>query len=352
MTEESPPTETRLIAKIIRYVTPAMALLIMAFFAFQLPRIVAMIFLAYLLSYVFRPFIQLLEYRGFTRSSATIILFTAGGIVAGILLWAGIPMLWDQGQALQQRLAERNFTEMVQGYLREIENQLNFLPRGTLVNQVDFAYSWILDQIGRILGNIYVFLEYLIIVPFMLYFIIRDGHLFKRAMLSCVPNAFFEMSFNLFYKIDEKLGGYIRGIIFESLIIAALNIVGFWIVDVPYATIIGLFAGFCNIVPYIGPIAGGIPALVVKFVENQVFLELLPVLIVLAVVQLIDNVWAKPFVMSRSMDMHPLLIILAVVAGGKLYGVLGMVLSIPLASILVVVLGELNWAIRNYRFQA
>lgn len=350
--KSDPSFEPGLIAKVIRYSVPLLALAIVAYFSLQLPRIIAMILLAYLLSYVFRPIVQFLEHRGFSRQASTIILFCAGGIFAVVVLWVAIPILWDQGMELRQRLAERNFTEMIEGYLSTVENRLNFLPQGTLVSQVDFAYGWILDQLGKLLGNLYVFLEYLLIVPFILYFIIRDGQQLKRAMLGCAPNAFFEMSFNLFHKIDLKLGGYIRGIVFESVVIAVLNIIGFWIVDVPYMFVIGIFAGLCNVVPYVGPVVGGIPALVVKFVENQMVVELIPVLIVLGAVQLIDNVWAKPFVMSRSMDIHPMLVILAVIAGGQLYGVLGMVLSIPIASIFVVVLGELNWAIRNYRFQS
>lgn len=349
---ESSADSPQFIAQVIRYAIPILAFLLFGYISWQIPRLVSMVLLAYLLSYLFRPFIHFLERRGISRSVATIIIFIGIGIFMAILLWGAIPRLWEQAEELRKRLIQRNLGALVEGYLSSIESNLNFLPRGTLVGQVDVAYAWVIDQLGQILRNIYVFLEYMFFVPILLFFMIRDGQHFKRGMLSLVPNSFFEMFYNLLCKIDVKLGAYIRGVLLESVIIAVLNIIGFWMVDVPYAVIIGLFAGFCNMVPYLGPIAGGIPALIVKFLEVPEFIGLLPVIIVLVGVQLIDNIWAKPYVMSRSMDIHPLIVILAVVTGGKLYGVLGMILSIPAASIFLVVSWELHWAIRNYRFQS
>jgi len=343
---------TQITARIIRYSVPIFVILLIGYITWEIPRLISMILIAYLLSYVFRPFVRRMERRGIPRTLATLVLFTGVAIVMAILLWGAIPRLWEQLVELRARLIQRNFGALVESYLRTVESNLNFLPGGTLVEQVDVAYAWVIDQLGQILRNVYVFLEYLFFVPIILFFMIRDGDRFKQGMFSLIPNSFFEMFYNLLCKIDVKLGAYIRGVLFESLIIAVLNIIGFWIVDVPYAVIIGLFAGFCNMVPYLGPMVGGIPALIIKYLEEPILIGLLPILIVLAVVQLIDNVWAKPYVMSRSMDIHPLVVILAVVAGGKLYGVLGMILSIPVASIVLLVCSELYWAIRNYRFQS
>lgn len=350
--ENNNPDRTQITARIIRYTIPVLVVFLLAYITWQIPRLISMILIAYLLSYVFRPFVQRLERRGIPRTLATLILFTGVSIVMLILLWGAIPRLWEQLVELRSRLIQKNLGNLVESYLRMIESNLNFLPGGTLVQQVDVAYAWIIDQLGQILRNVYVFLEYLFFVPIILFFMIRDGDRFKRGMFSLVPNSFFEMFYNLLCKIDVKLGAYIRGVLFESLIIAMLNIIGFWVVDVPYAVIIGLFAGFCNMVPYLGPMVGGIPALIIKYLEQPIFVELIPVLVVLAAVQLIDNVWAKPYVMSKSMNIHPLVVILAVVTGGKLYGVLGMILSIPVASIFLLVFSELHWAIRNYRFQS
>jgi len=77
---------------------------------------------------------------------------------------------------------------------------------------------------------------------------------------------------------------------------------------------------------------------------------LVPVIVVFAVVQILDNVFVKPVVVAKTMNLHPLIVLLVVVGGGQLYGIPGMILSIPLASMFIVVISEVNWALNNYRF--
>jgi predicted PurR-regulated permease PerM len=130
-----------------------------------------------------------------------------------------------------------------------------------------------------------------------------------------------------------------------------LSIVGLWIVDVQYFFVIGIFAGLANIVPYFGPVAGAIPALIVKSFESNDPMLLLPVIIVFLIVQLLDNILVKPIVVSKTMDLHPLIVLLVVVAGGELYGIVGMIVSIPIASMFIVIVSEMNWAMKNYSFK-
>ncbi|MGM0381800.1 MAG: AI-2E family transporter [bacterium] len=121
--------------------------------------------------------------------------------------------------------------------------------------------------------------------------------------------------------------------------------------DVPYAVVIGIFAGIANIVPYFGPVAGAIPAIIIKSIETSDAASLIAVGVLFLIVQALDNVWVKPHVFSRSMNMHPLVVFLVVIAGGELAGIMGMILSIPVTASLGVILREFYRGIKNYQFQ-
>jgi predicted PurR-regulated permease PerM len=306
--------------------------------------------LAFFISYLLNPPVNFLERYGFSRGLATglVFLVLGGAATWGIMQLA--PFVWDQFLELRAFLADREPTRVIQSYVVNFERMFPFVPEGSLSGRVDQFYNWVLGQLSGIPGILYVIVQYLLIVPFIAFFFTRDRRRMRRFVVQSVPNHFFEMMFNLYYKLDQKLGAYIRGIIIESGIIALLTVVGLWAVGVDYFVVIGVFAGVANVVPYFGPFAGAVPALVVEAVGMEDPTTLLPVVVVFLVVQLLDNVILKPVVVAKTMNLHPLIVLIVVVGGGQLYGIPGMILSIPLASMFIVVVSEANWALNNYRF--
>lgn len=321
---------------------------------YAIPRVyhlLSMTIVALLISYLLNPPVSFLERYQLTRGTATTIVF----VVIGLLVAWGImeitPFLWDQFEALQSFLSNNQPTERIKEYLRGVEGNFGFLPPGSLAGQVSVAYDWAFGQLTGIPQFLYLTIQYMVIVPFIAFFLTRDKRKIRRFAVGAVPNQFFEMMFDLYHKVDKKLGAYIRGIIIESSIIALLSIIGLWIVDVKYMFVIGIFAGVANIIPYFGPVAGAVPALAVEFLEYHDPVMLIPVATVFFLIQLIDNVVLKPVIVANTMDLHPLIVLIVVVAGGELYGILGMIVSIPIASMFIVILTEMNWALNNYSFK-
>lgn len=320
---------------------------------YSIPRIyhlMSMTILALLISYMLNPPVTFLERYQLTRGTATTIVFVVIGLLVSWGIFEISPFLWDQFEALRTFLANNKPTTLLKDYLTGLERTFGFLPEGSLAGQVEVAYDWAFGQLTGIPQVLYLTLQYLVIVPFIAFFLTRDKRKIRRFVVQSVPNQFFEMMFDLYYKVDRKLGAYIRGIVIESFIIAILSIVGLWIVDVKYMFVIGIFAGVSNVIPYFGPVAGAVPALVVEFLEYHDPYMLIPVATVFFLIQLIDNVFLKPVVVAKTMDLHPLIVLLVVVAGGELYGILGMIVSVPIASMFIVVLTEMNWALHNYSF--
>ncbi|MFB6344515.1 MAG: AI-2E family transporter [bacterium] len=341
----------RTLMSVLRYALVLGAVLLILYSIPRVYHLLSMTIVALLISYLLNPPVTFLEQYKLTRGASTTIVFVVIGLLATWGIFEISPFLWEQYEALRAFLANNKPNSILENYLRQLERSFGFLPKGSLAGQVGVAYDWVFGQLSGIPQVLYLTLQYLIIVPFIAFFLTRDRRRIRRFVVQSVPNQFFEMMFDLYYKVDKKLGAYIRGITIESFIIAVLSIIGLWIVDVKYMFVIGIFAGVANVIPYFGPVAGAIPALVVKFLDHNDPYTLIPVAAVFLIIQLVDNVFLKPIVVAKTMDLHPLIVLIVVVAGGELWGILGMIVSIPIASMFVVILTEMNWALNNYSFK-
>lgn len=139
---------------------------------------------------------------------------------------------------------------------------------------------------------------------------------------------------SLFYEIDGVLGNYIRGILLEALAVGTLSAAGLMWLGVENAALISAAAGIGNIIPYLGPSVGGVLGFSVAFFQFQNVVVPLKVLGVFAAVQFIDNWFLEPFIMKRSVDLHPVIVLLALMCGGQIAGFWGVLLAVPVAGVI------------------
>ena len=168
--------------------------------------------------------------------------------------------------------------------------------------------------------------------PFIGFFLIKDGRSFARSLLNIVPNSIFEMALNLQYQINDQIAHYLRARILEAAIVGLVVLAGLMAIGFPYATVLAIFAGVTNLIPYIGPIVGAVPAVIIALINQESQFLLFVVVAVYAVAQLIDMFILIPLVVAKIVDLHPVTVILAVIIGAQLLGVLGMLISIPVFS--------------------
>jgi predicted PurR-regulated permease PerM len=138
----------------------------------------------------------------------------------------------------------------------------------------------------------------------------------------------------------------------DSTIIGLLSIVGYTIIGVDYPVLIGVIAGVANLVPYLGPIVGAVPAFMVSVMQYGDFSKAIPIVILTFAIQMIDNTVVQPLCFSKSIDMHPVTVILVLIIGNELMGVAGMLVAIPLFTILKASATETFWGLKNYRITA
>ncbi len=242
-------------------------------------------------------------------------------------------------------------TESISQTIKDfIEKNLSFInvENMDIEDKVKNAISLLTDQLLAILANVLSVVTYVVIIPFVVFFLLKDGRKMKKAFIHYIPNRYFEMILNVIHKIDQQLGWYLRGQFTEAFVVGLLSVIALWLLDVQYFIIIGIFAGLANLIPYIGPVAGAIPAIIVTIVNGGSPISILYIAIAFSMVQLIDNIFLQPLVLSKSVNLHPLIIVFAVLIGGQFFGVLGMLLAVPAAGILKVTSSELYEGIRKF----
>ena len=191
----------------------------------------------------------------------------------------------------------------------------------------------------------------LIVVPLFTFFLLRDGRKILRACVALAPNRHFEMVRDLSYLVSRQLSHFVRGRILEALIVGLVVTAGLSITDIRYAPMLGIFAGVTNLIPYIGPIIGMVPGILIAFVDLGVGGQFwwIVILYILIAQVLIDNFILIPILISRVSNLHPLLVFFAIIVGGKLYGIVGMIIGVPIVSVVKIAIQEIRTYRRTFR---
>lgn len=198
-----------------------------------------------------------------------------------------------------------------------------------------------LTQIGSsVIGILLVF----IIGPLVALYLLIDLPQLRRDLINLVPESHRSEVADVGGKIGRAVGGFFRGQLVVALVVGLLSALGFRLVGLPFWFLIGAIAGFFNLVPLVGPFIGGGIGFIVGTVTGGVGLGVRAALVEL-VVQQIDNHFISPQVMRRTVQLHPVTVMLSLLAGGALLGVWGVLLAVPAVAVVKLVMGHL-WATR------
>lgn len=167
-------------------------------------------------------------------------------------------------------------------------------------------------------------------VPLIAFFLLKDNMKFRKDFLVFIPNRYFEIVIIIMHKIDYVVGRYLRAMFFEILVVGSLASIVLTFLGVDYAILIGFMAGFANVIPYFGPIMGGLFAVISVLLSGHPQIMILYVIIGMYLIQVVDNNLVYPFVVGASIEMHPLIVFLTVLAGGWAWGLIGMLVSVPI----------------------
>ncbi|NIW78952.1 MAG: AI-2E family transporter, partial [Calditrichae bacterium] len=311
-------------------------------FLFSVGDLVKLMIISILFAYVLDPLVTFIESKGINRAFSTLILFICIAAVLTLMLIFLLPAIKGEIDSLREGFNQEKTAVLIERAEAFIMNTLSFfgiqdmnLTEKLAQSVVGYGNSIFKSLLGAI-----SLITKLILAPFVIFFLLKDWRDIKKLFVSLVPNRYFEFTLNLLWKMDNQLGNYFRGQIVDALIIGILSMAAMFILEVRYAVIIGTFAGIANLIPYVGPVSGALLAIFISFLQTGDIMLLLQIAIAFAIVQLIDNVVVQPAVVAKTVNLPPLVVLLVVLIGGKFFGILGMLLSIPITLIIKVSVEE------------
>lgn len=310
--------------------------------------VVKLVLVSALLAYLLNPVASFLESHGMTRTGATVSIFVSLTGILVISYFLLVPLFSREIEALRGGLNSEKGGVLISHLEDFLEANLSFFGVGELdlsrriEEAMNSAGNWIL---AHVLDAASVVMN-LILLPFITFFLLKDGYQFRRAFVSIVPNRYFELTLYVLHKLNTEVGRYLRGQFLDALAVGVLSTLFLWLLGVDYFLLLGVCGGLANLIPFFGPFIGGTVAVAASLLQTGNFKIALSVAGVFALIKVIDDVLLQPLIVARSVHLHPLTVLLTVLIGGKLFGILGMVLSVPVASFIKVALRE---GVVNYR---
>jgi putative permease len=336
-----------------RDLAPLVITLIAAILLLFIGGVWQMVILSLLLAYILDPVATAMEARGLSRTLAVVVilLFLTGLLaVIGFIL---VPSVIQHMQGLQSGTTTEQAAAAITGIEHSIKTNFSFLGLEDLdlLDRIETLKKSVAERFfSFLLNDSFGLIITVVTIPFLMFFFLKDGREMKKQFVSMVPNRYFEFTLDLLYKMDSQLGNYLRGQFVDAAVFGAMSIVALWILGVNYFVFLGVFAGLANLIPYVGPIAGAIPAVIVAVLGTGDLGSALPVIIAYVILKLLDDFVVAPYVVASSVEMHPVIVLIAIMVGGELFGVLGMLLAVPVTGFFKVVLQEGISTYRKYRF--
>ena len=318
-------------------------LLAVIFFYFS-RRVLTPFFIAFALAYLLDPVTDRLESLKISRTFSVLVLMAGVfSLVTGIGLLI-FPLLKLQAEHLVSNLPDyiaimQEWMYPLLGVVGEPEKIQGILNRellkvGELPLKVISSITSILWSSVAGLFSFILLLANLVIIPVVMFYLLRDYDLINKKMLSFVPARSREQVLSLIKEIDGVLAGFVRGQLMVGLIMAGLYSIGLFFCGTPMSLFIGLLAGLASLVPYLGLVFGFVPAAILTFMQTQDWVLVFGVAGVFAVVQGLEGMIITPRIVGEKIGLHPVAIILAVLLGAEFFGLVGVIVSVPVAAAL------------------
>ena len=268
-----------------------------------------------------------------------------GGLGYGV--YKGTPAVIAQLQEMNEQFPQ--FVSMYETWSDGITEQTENFPE--FVNEkikqifagVEGKIQALLNKVMSTARGILDSLLIIFLIPFIVFYILKDYGEFYHIFWKFVPSKWRKDGQQLAKEIDKSLGNYIRGQLFVCLILGGVSALAFWFIGMKYPLLLGIIVGVTDIIPYFGPILGAIPTLMIAATVSTNLV--IKAGITLAILQFVESNILSPYIVGRSLRMHPVVIMLALLVGGEIGGIVGLLLSVPLLAVLrtIIVHTKLFW---------
>jgi predicted PurR-regulated permease PerM len=288
-----------------------------------------------------------LHRKGFSRITSIMIVYIILLIVGLIVVFYLLPIITLQLQNLSSNRATymKNIVELYNNANAWITPRIPETLKGQIpditTTLIEETRNYGIKMLQHTIPMMQSFLSYfamMFVIPFVTFYVLMDVDKYKRGFMAVIPHDRKEEFNELLHELDLMLGRYIRGQIIVCIVIGVSVTLALVLMKIQYAVLIGVFAGFMEIIPYIGVVIGMVPAIVIALFKGPLFA--LFVLIVLYLIHWSEGHVIVPNVMGQSVGLPPLVVIVALIIGAETMGILGMFLAVPIASVLRVIVNH------------
>ena len=290
--------------------------------------------------YLLHPIIEKFHGIGVRRSYAVLTIFAIFFAALSVLIMKGTPFVLTQLKELIEHLPE--YIVVVESWLEAFNEKISFFPSGlqeqifTWLDGLQARLETMVESLAEWLMKALSWLIYFIVIPFLVFYLLKDYDILEKTAWYLTPKQWRKQGTILLRGIDESFGKYIRGQIVVSMSAGILAMIGLYLIGVPYSILLGLIIGILDVIPYFGAFLGALPAVIVAALYS--WKTALIVIAFIFILQQIEGHILSPFIVGKSLAMHPIMIIIAILLGVEIGGVVGLILAVPILAILKVVL--------------
>ncbi len=324
--------------------------LLLALTLYQLGPIVTPFIAAAILAYICDPLVDKLSVAGFNkikvgRALATLLVIV--GLFAGMMLiiLILIPLLQKQSLLIAERLPVliENFRAYAEPWLQRNLGKSFAIDIGQIQQMI--TEHW--QETGNVLNHLLQtagskglaligIVANLILLPVVLFYLLRDWDNLVEKITELIPRQWLEKTTTVVKEIDQVLAEFLRGQLSVMAALCVFYSIGLWLAGLEMAVSIGLLAGLLSFVPYLGFAIAFIMALLLALLQFGSLSAIVPVLMVFGIGQVIESYILTPYLVGDRIGLHPVVVIIALLAGGQLFGFSGVLLALPVGAAIAV----------------
>lgn len=307
---------------------------------------------AAMLAYLGDPLTDKLETYRLSRTNAVLVVFSVMTLAFVLILLLLVPVLEDQVQHFVSSLpayvtwlnetvipwAQRRFHVGIRPV--NLDQIVNLIKSHW--EQAGGIAASVMSSVSHSGGVIAEWLMNLLLIPVVTFYLLRDWDELVVKVHDLLPRRAAPTAVKLAREVDSVLSAFVRGQLYVMLALGCIYSIGLWIVGLDLALLIGMMAGLVSFVPYLGSIIGIVTACVAALVQFHELIQLVPVAIVFIIGQSLEGMVLTPMLVGDKIGLHPVAVMFAVLAGGQLFGFLGILLALPVASVIMVLLRHVH----------
>ena len=329
-------TDTQTKKNYTQFLLPAFIGVALVYFVVLAKAAIFPFILSAALAYILSPVIKYFEVRGIKRTFAVAGLYIGAGALVFMVVYLLFHFLSFEIESLQQSWPEyaKRMQEFVVRNNDKLVKNYPFMASLRLETKLDH----LLEAAPQFLLGLLPALSLLFIVPFITFFMLIGGTSIIDYLINHLPSRYAELILHIASRIDASLGNYLRGILTESFILFLIAFTGLLIMNLDYAAVIAILIGISSLVPYLGAIVGAVVSSIVAYLQFGALMPIIKILAFFTGLRFFDDWFLQPYIMKKAVKLNPAIILLALMAGGEIAGIWGIVFSIPVTCILKEVL--------------